>query len=71
MARQIVGLKEVAQASQRIEQTNPRTWMPIYFNMWEYEVTPDPIRGGHLVTKLIRPNTEEEIEEAVRRWLMM
>lgn len=71
MSRQIIGLKEVAQASQRIEQTNPRTWMPIYFNMWEYEVTPDPTRGSHLVTKLIRPNTEEEIEEAVRRWLMM
>lgn len=28
-------------------------------------------KGRYLVTGLIRRNTEEEIEEAVRRWLSM
>lgn len=69
--REIKGLSDVARMSQKIEQTNKGTWLPIYFNFWEYEVTPFPERGGHLVTELIRPCTEEEIEEAVRRWMMM
>lgn len=74
----ISGADKVAKASQGIDQRNWRTWMDIYFDISTNTVMTEEDRNGladtshtYGVTQLIRPNTAEEVEDAVRRWLSM
>ena len=62
----IKGLEEVARES---ENLNRCSVLPIYYDMADGRVNTEGV--GDYVTDLIRPNTEEEIEMAVKRWLWM
>lgn len=56
--------------SQAIGRGNRKT-MPIYYSIMEDAIYTTPGTGRYKVTELIRPNTEEEIKQAVNRWLAM
>ena len=60
------GLEKVASESQEIKRGQR---MAIYYDLSNSTVNTDGF--GDMVTELIRPNTEEEIEKAVNRWLWM
>lgn len=62
--KQMKGCKEVAIESQKLKRGQT---MPIYYDLSNSTVNTDGF--GDMVTELIRPNTEEEIERAVNRWL--
>lgn len=69
------GAETVAKASQDIIQSDQRTWIKIYYDYAADRVmTEDDYRSLHdkssayAVTELIRPNTEAEIADAVRKW---
>lgn len=57
-------LKEVARESEK-------GVTPIFYSIKEDAVYTSDGGGRYYVTDLIRPNTEEEIIEAVKRWLAM
>lgn len=72
----INGADKVAKTSQRIKQGDWGSWETIYYDMNTNTVMmfPDYMRladksRAYKVCKLIRPNTEEEVVEAVRQWL--
>ncbi len=62
------GLKTVVKKSQHIEQTNWSSWLPIYYDFATDTVSIRPTNNNCYITKLIRPNTEEDIIEAIERW---
>ena len=74
----VKGIKAVAKASQKINQRNKRTWLSIYFDIdnnkvitgAEYEQL-DNQDGCFKLTELIRPCTEEEVEQTVNRFRWM
>lgn len=61
-------LNRVAKASQKIEQEDRSTWLPIYYSFKTQTVYIKSGADRHFVTFLIRPNEPEEIEEAIERW---
>ena len=71
ISRTMTGLTEVAKASKKIRQEDPRTWLNIYFDFKEYNVTTIETDDRFFVTSLIRENTPEEIEEAIREWMAL
>lgn len=62
------GLTRAAKASSRINQRDTSTWLPIYYCIENKTVFTKEGPDRYFVTKLIRENTEEEIEAAVDRW---
>lgn len=64
----MTGLKEVAKASKKIRQADPNTWLDVYFSFENYRAYTTGGEDRFFVTKLIRENTPEEIEEAIERW---
>lgn len=61
------GLIETAEASKKIRQREPRTWLGIF-----YDLSTDTVNTsgkGWKVCELIRENSPQEIEEAVRCFL--
>lgn len=60
------GAKKASETSR-----SARMPMPIYYNTATKTVYTRPGEGRCHVTDLIRENSEQEIEEAVRRWLWM
>ena len=58
------GIEEVARESENIKRGQT---MAIFFDLSTSTVNTDGI--GDMVTELIRPNAEEEIERAVKRWM--
>lgn len=73
---EIYGAEKVAKESQGIVQSNYRTWINIYYDYntdtvmteRDYEENLEDKSRAYGVTQLIRPNTEEEITKAVKRW---
>lgn len=61
-------LEKVAKASQKIRQEDTSTWLPIYYSFATKTVYTTEGEGRFFVTKLIRPNEPQEIEEAIERW---
>ncbi len=43
----------------------------IYYSITENAVYTEAGKGRYMVTYLLRKNTPEEIEEAIRRWMWM
>ena len=43
----------------------------IYYSFSEGAVYNEPGKGRFYVTTLLRPNTENEIKAAIRRWMVM
>lgn len=63
------GLEQVSKESQRCDSRKPSTWLPIF-----YDVKTDTVNtseNGFKVTELINPNEPKDIEEAVKRFLLM
>lgn len=58
-------LKEVAQESYR------KGWTPLYYDIKHDAVFTEDGEDRFYVTELIRPNTSDEIEAVVRRWLSL
>lgn len=69
--KQIIGLKEVAKASKKIRQADPNTWLPVYFSFENNRTYTTDGEGRFFVTKLIRENTPDEVELAIRRWMAL
>lgn len=44
-------------------------WAPLYYSIREQAVYTEPGEGRYYVTDLIRENTEQEIKQAVMRYL--
>ena len=72
------GVDKVVQASQNIVQKNRNTWLPIYYDIKNKAVLTEDdykkLKDKKLifkVTELIKPNTAEDIERAVKRALSM
>lgn len=69
------GAESVAKASQSIDQRDTATWLTIYYDIFARTVLTaadlDKYPDASEVTTLIRPNTADEITNAVRRWLSM
>ena len=74
----VKGIKEVAEASKKIVQRKRSTWLAIYFDIdrnrviteAEYDRMEDT-DGCFMLTHLIRPCTEEEVEQTVNRFRWM
>ena len=62
------GLSNVAKRSAKIRQEDWSTWLPIYFSFKTDTVYTTEGEDRFFVTKLIRPNTPEEIKAAVERF---
>jgi len=58
-------LRAVAQESYR------KGWTPLYYDIKHDAVFTEDGEDRFYVTDLIRPNTSQEIEAVVRRWLAM
>ena len=69
--KQITGLKEVAKASKKIRQADPNTWLPVYFCFENNRAYTTDGEERFFVTKLIRENTPDEVELAIRRWMAL
>lgn len=63
-------LNMTATKTQAIGKGN-RKRMPLYYSIVDNAVYTTPAQGRYYVTDLLRPNTPEEIETAVNRWLAM
>ena len=60
--------KRIAKLSEKIDQQNTSTWMPIFYDPLKKEVYATETSDRYLMTYLTRPNTPEEIERAVERF---
>lgn len=73
----IAGANEVAQASARAMHKSSlagrkNCWLPIYYSVSENKVSVSKENDTFTeVTALIRENTPEEIEDAIKRYLWM
>ena len=61
-------LKAISMKTQVIDPLHP---MPLYYSIRAKEVYTNPGEGRFLVTNLINPNSPEDIEKTVNRWLSM
>jgi len=64
----IKNLTKVAKASEKIEQEERSSWMPIYYSFKTKTVYTKSGEDRFYVTHLIRPNTPEEIERTIEYW---
>lgn len=69
--KQMTGLKEVAKASKKIRQEDPSTWVIVYFSFKDNRAYTTGGEDRFYVTKLIRENTPNEVEQAIRRWMAL
>ena len=60
----------IAKASARIEQSDRTTWIPLYYSPSKKEVYTKDGEGRFFLTKLIRENSPQEVENTVIRMLM-
>ena len=74
----VKGIKAVAKASEKIVQRRRNTWLPIYFDIDRNRVITETEDnklsdkdGCFMLTHLIRPCTEEEVEQTVNRFRWM
>ena len=72
----IKGSAKVAKASSRIEQHNIKSWITIYYDYSTQTVMTEAdyyklsnTGRAYKLTQLIRPNTPEEVSNAVERFL--
>ena len=61
------GVDVVAKESQKIVQRDISSWITLYYDMQTDTVYTTKDKGRIFITRLIRPNTEEDIVNAVRR----
>ena len=64
-------MKNLKAISKKTQDINPLHPMPLYYSIRAKEVYTNPGSGRFLVTHLINPNSPEDIEEVVNRWLNM
>lgn len=71
----VKGIKEVAKASKKIVQRNSNSWLAIYFDIDRNKVITEEeydrmenTDGCFMLTHLIRPCTEAEVEQTVNRF---
>lgn len=74
----VKGIKEVAKASRKIVQRNSNSWLAIYFDIDRNKVITEEeydrmenTDGCFMLTHLIRPCTEAEVEQTVNRFRWM
>lgn len=65
------GLKAIATQTKNIKQDDTSTWIDLYYSIDKQTAYTRPGEGRTLVTRLIRPNTEKEIRDAINRWLSL
>lgn len=63
------GLKAVAKKSKDFFSNGRVDRLPLYYSIKEDKVFTESGKDRECVTFLIRENTAEEIEKAVKRWL--
>ena len=63
------GLKQVSDKTQNINSRDRSTWLPLFYSFATDTVYTVPGNDRFHVTDLINPNTKEDIEQAVRRFI--
>lgn len=63
--------KRVSVLSQNIVSSNRATWIPLYYSIENNAVYTKDGAGRFKVTDLINPNTQEDIEKAVSRYMSL
>jgi hypothetical protein len=64
-------INRIANKSKGIVQTDWSTYLPLYYSPTKNEVYTTEANDRFLLTYLIRPNTPEEIKEAVNKYMRM
>lgn len=65
------GLKALSKKTQSITNTNFGSWIPLYYDIAKDTVYDRPAPDRFLLTHLINPCTEKEIEKTVYKMLAM
>ena len=62
-------INKVSKMTQGIRSTDRTTWLPLFYSIQEDAVYTTPGNDRYEVTCLIKPNTPEDIKQAVNRFL--
>ena len=61
-------LKQVSEKSKSIKCRDRTTWLPLFYSIKDDAVYTEPGEGRIMVTRLINPNTEKDIQETIENW---
>lgn len=64
-------MKNLKMISDRTQTITPQTPIPLYYSIEKKEAYTNPGSGRFHVTNLINPNSPEDIQEVIERWLRM